>query len=362
MKKLFKLLPFFVAAAALMVSCSDDDSDDLYPSELTQGAYILNYGGYSQNTSSVTKYDYEEGELTTFYYQLQNSGSKIGSAPQYFYEYDDRIYLMNNNPDNVIVTDPLFVAQDTLTTDIEKPRFCIANGDYLYISCWGANPDYASMADSYLLKYNVETGASEKIALAGGPEGLAIANGKLYAALNYANQIAVMDLDDETFTYITTQAVSSYFVQDATNNLYVCLLSSYSNPSTQTGLGYINTSTDALTLYQLDDVSSSYASTAAFSKDYSKIYVVAASYDASWNMVGGVQVFDVATKTFESTPLVSGITGINGVSVNPEDGDIYVYVSEGSTANGSMMIYSADEEMESTQTVGAAPAWALFLD
>lgn len=362
MKKFIRLFAFMSTAVVLFSACSDDNDQDLYPSELTKGAYVLNYGGYSSNTSSVTKYDYESDELTTFYYQLQNSGSKIGSAPQYMAEYDDRIYLMNNNPDNVIVTDPLFVAQDTLTTDVEKPRFCVGKGDYLYISCWGANPDYVSLPDSYILKYNVETGASEKIALAGGPEGLAIANGKLYVALNYVQQIAVMDLSSETFTYIATDAVSSYFVKDSNDNLYVTLLSSYSNPSTETGLGYINTSTDALTLYALDNVSSSYASIAAISKDGSKVYVVAAAYDASWNMVGGVQVFNTSTKTFESDALVSGVTGINGVSVNPVDGKVYVFVSNGSTTNGSMMIYSADGTYESTLSVGAAPSMAMFLD
>jgi hypothetical protein len=364
MKKFLKLLPFLFAAVAILSSCSDDDDNELYPSELTKGAYILNYGGYSQNTSSITKYDYENDALTPFYYQQQNGGRKIGSAPQWIYEYEDRLYLMNNNPDRVIVVDPLFVAQDTITTNVAKPRNCVGYGDYLYISCWGADPDYnGGMPDAYILKYNVVTKSVEKkITLAGGPEGLAIANGKLYAALNYRHDIAVMDLNTEAFTYIETEAVSSYFLKDKSGNLYVTQVGTWSDPSAVTGLGYINTQTNEMTLYPLDNVSPSYASIFAFSKDYSKIYIVAGVNDANWNLVGGVRVFDVSAKAFEEDALVSNITGINGVSVNPVDGKIYVFVSQGTTVNGDMIIFSPNETEEATKEVGAAPAMAIFLD
>ncbi len=362
MKKLLKLLPFFLAAIALFSSCSDDETEDLFPSELTQGAYIVNYGGYEKATSSITKYDYEADKITEFYYQLQNDYAEITSAPQFAYNYEDRIYLMNNAPDNVVVLDPLFVAQDTLTTMVVKPRACVGYGDYLYISCWGPNPDWVDLPNSYLLKYNVISGAVEKLALPGGPEDLQIANGKLYAALNYKQAIAVMDLSTEEFSYISTPAVSTSLVKDKTGNLYVALISSYSHAATQTGLGFIDTNSDELTVYELDNVSTSYASTLAISKDQSEIYVVAASYDAEWNMVGGVKVFDIASKNFKASNLVSDITGINGVSVNPVNGDIYVFISNGSTTKGNMQIFNAEGNKANEKTVGAAPALAIFLD
>jgi hypothetical protein len=363
MEKFLKLLAFLFAVAAVLNSCSDDDDNELTPGELAKGAYILNYGGYSQNTSSITKYDYENDDLTAFYYQQQNGGSKIGSAPQWIYEYDDLLYLMNNNPDRVIVTDLLFVAQDTITTDVAKPRNCVGYGDYLYISCLGADPDWGEMADTYILKYNVVTKSVEKkIVVAGGPEGLAIANGKLYAALNYKKAVAVMDLSTEAFTYIDTETVSSYFLKDKNGNLYVTQVATWSDPSPVSGLGYIDTQTDEMTFYPLADVSTSYASIFAFSKDFSKIYLVAGANNDNWELVGGVRVFDVSSRTFEAEALVSNITGINGVSVNPIDGKIYVFVSNGVSTNGDMLIFSSDETEEATKKVGASPAMALFLD
>jgi DNA-binding beta-propeller fold protein YncE len=230
------------------------------------------------------------------------------------------------------------------------------------VSCWGENPDWDQMPDTYILKYNLVTGTSEKIDLPGGPEGIVIANGKLYAALNYSHQIAVMNLTTEEFSYISTDAVSSSVVKDADDNVYVALFSSYSDVSTEIGLGLIDTKTDKLTLYELDAVSSQSASILAVSKDNSKVYVVAAEYDENWNMVGGIQVFNTATKAFESTPLISNITGINAVSVDPENGDVYVLISTGGLTKGEMNVYSADHTLKAEETVGANPSGIIFLN
>ncbi len=358
MKKLIQLLPAFMAVALLFSACSDDDNTiDPYPSELTKGAYVLGYGGFEKLAASITKYDYEADEITEYYYQRQNATAMIGASTQYIYQYDDEVYLTNNAPDFVLVTDPLFVAQDTISTYIIKPRGCVASGDYLYIACWGGNV-WSDISLSYLVKYNrITKQVEKKIALEGGPEALEIANGKLYAALNYKNAVAVMDLTTEEFSYIATTEDCYNLLKDKNDNLYV-LMSNYSS-SDQTGLGYINTTTDALTFYPLENVATSYASLMAFSKDESKIYIVSAS---GYPAVGGIAEFDTSAKTFGAEPLVTGVSGINGVSVNPEDGNIYVLISNGSSSKGSMQIYNEAGQLQSAKTVGSAPAWTLFLN
>ena len=358
MKKLFKLLPFLLSVVFL-ISCSKDDDIDQNTSSETKGAYIVNYGGFEKGTSSITKYGYDTDELTEFYFQNQNGLSKINSAPQYVYHYEGHIYFMNNSPDNILVTDELFVAQDTIITDIVKPRNCVGYGDYLYVACWGGDV-WTDVSVSYIAKIDLKTNTVEKkIALPGGSESLQIANGKLYAALGYKHAVAVVDLSTEEINYISTTDNCSYLIKDKSENLYVALVDYSTN--NKTGLGYINTTTDEITLYPLENVSSSYASVLTFNKDYSKIYVVASVYVGN-SPVGGVRIFDVATKTFEEDPLVSNVTGINGVSINPVDGKIYVFVSNANTTKGEMQIFDADEIYEATKTVGAAPAWAIYLD
>lgn len=359
MKKLMKLLPAFLALAVLLASCSDDDDDDLVVGTTVEGAYIINAGFFSNDAASVTRYNREDGTLTSFYDQRQNGGAVMTSAPQDVYEVDDKLYVAGNEPNRILVYNELWQGMDTITTNVVRPRYFTSEGDYLYVSCWGENPDWADMPNTYLLKYNMVTGTSETIDLPGGPEGLVVANGKLYAAMGYSHQIAVMDLNTEEFTYIATEAVSSSILKDDNDNVYVALLSSYSDNSTEIGVGFINTTTDELTLHKLDAVSSASASILAISKDNSKVYIVAGS---GYPIVGGIQVFNTATQTFEATPLISDVTGINAVSVDPENGDVYVLISTGGLTDGEVMVYSADHSLVTEETVGANPSDVLFLD
>jgi hypothetical protein len=363
MKKFLNYFLLSLLAVSIFSSCKKDDPE-LYPSALTKGAYIVNYGSYGKGGSSISKYDYEKDVLTNFYDQQQNKGNVFAANIQYAYKSGNNVFLMGNSPDQIFTLDPLMVqAKNGVADKIAKPRNCVANGNYLYVSCWGENPDWKDMPKSYIAKYNIETGkVDESISLPGGPEGLEIVNGKLYAALNFKKAVAVMDLATEAISYIETPAVCSYFLKDNNSNLYVSLISSYSTPATKTGLGYINTSTNALTVYELANVSTEYASIMTFSKDKSKIYVAAAAYDANWVMVGGVKVFNVSTKTFETNSLVSGISGLKGVSVNPVNGNIYVFVAPSTTNNGTMKIYSEAGTMLSEKTVGASPTMAIFMN
>lgn len=360
MKKWIKLIPALLFFAGFTACSTGDGNDNGSKNTDNKGAYIINYGGYDQANASITKYDTENNETTKFYYETQN-GKQIGGPVQWAYHYDSKVYLTGNNPDQVLVTDESFTVIDTISENVAKPRTCIADGDNLYISCWGANPDYNAMADSYILKYNTLTKTTEKITLAGGPEGLEIANGKLYAALNYKKEIAVMNLSNQEISYIETTAASTYFTKDADNNLYVALIDSYSLPADKEGLGYINTTTDKLKIYELPGISANYVKTIDMSKDGSKVYVTAANYDEAWNLVGGVQAFDVSSETFDSEPIVSNITGINGLTVNPNNGDLYVFISNGTVDNGKMQIYT-DGKLDSTQEVGTSPIMAIFID
>ena len=359
----FSMLLLFLAV--ILTSCNKTEIEDPFPSDLVEGCYIVNYGSFGKGGASISKFDYNNDEITNFYYKAQNDGSELLSNIQYGYHFKDSVFLMGNSTDQVITVNPLFEQSLNGVTDkIEKPRFCVADGDYLYISCWGANPDWNKMPDSYIAKYNIVTKTvDEKIALPGGPEGLEIASGKLYAALNFRDSVAVINLASEAVSYIITPAVPSYFAKDKSNNLYVTLLSTYSKPSTETGIGYIKTSTDKLeTTYSLDGVSSGYGSMIQANSDFSKIYVVTAAYDANWNLTGAVSEFDVANKKFNDNQFVSDISGISGVAVNPKNSDVYVFASQSTTGVGLLKIYSQSGDFVKDIEVGASPNGAFFLE
>ena len=366
MKKLINYFAVLLVVAAVFTSCNKTEiPDDPFPSDLVEGCYIINFGSFGKGGASISKFDFDKDEMNNFYYKSQNGGNELLSNIQYALPYNDSIFLIGNAADQLITVNP-FIEQSLngVTDKIENPRFCIADGDYLYISCLGANPDWVTMPDSYISKYNIITRKVEnKFMVPGGPEGLAIANGKLYAALNYKNSIAVIDLTTEDISEIATPAVSSYFVKDNNENIYVTQLSTYNNFSEETGIAYINTTTDELiATYKLDNISTSYGTMIEANSDFSKLYVITSAYDANWNLKGAVTVFDVDSKEFEANPFVSDVSGISGLAVNSKTDDIYIFSAQSTTGVGMMQIYSSTGNFEKEYEVGAFPVGAFFLE
>jgi DNA-binding beta-propeller fold protein YncE len=219
-------------------------------------------------------------------------------------------------------------------------------------------PDAAwkEIPESYIAKYDINTmTVVDTIRFPGGPEGLAISNGKLYAALNYKDSVAVINLTSKAVSYIATPTVSSYFIKDATGNLYVSLVS---YDETKTALGYINTISDQLvSTYPLNGISTEYASVIAANADCSKIYVAKATYKQK----GSVYVFDTNTRTYNSA-IITDISGLKGLTVNPKTGDLYVLSAESTTASGLLRIYDAIGNFKSEKATGAYPTMAIFQD
>ncbi len=360
MKTLKQIAAALLATAAFFTSCSPDDDDN---DGGIGSIYIVNYGSYGSVTSTLTTYDAVAMETSQGAYKNANDGDAMTSSVQYAAQIGDEIYFMGNEADQVFEVNAQTLVQSTnpVADDLVKPRFCVSYGDYLYISCWGGNV-WSDETLSYIAKFNKSSRTVEStISLPGGPEGLAIANGKIFAALNYKDSVAVISIDEETVSYIATPAVSTYFLKDADDNLYVSLISTWSDYSTETGLGYINTKDQTLeATYQLDGVNSDYGQIMAFNSNKSKIYLATSS--GYPNYLGGVYIFDVASGKFEEETLTNGIAGISSVAVNPETNDVYVQVSESTTAAGQMRVFNSTGDSLTTVATGISPKWTLFIE
>lgn len=361
-----KFLNIGVLSLMIIISFTacNEEIPDLYPSDQIKGAYIINYGNFGNGGSTISKYNYETNEITNNYYYTQNNGFELLSNIQFAYEYNDSIYLLTNNNDQIITVNPLFkqTVNGISSSNLAKPRYCVAYGNYLYISCWGENPDWSEMPDTYISKFNITTNEVEQtFPIPGGPEGMVVANDKLYVALNYKDSIAVLNLSTNVTTYIATPAVSSYLLKDNNNNLYATQISTWTDFSTETGLALINTSTDQyVKTFPLEGVSSEYGSIISANNDFSEIFVLATQYDENWNITGAVFKFDVITGTY--TEFISGISGPKGVSVNPKDDKVYLFTSESVTEGGMLKIYSSDGVKEHEFVTGIYPFMALFLE
>ncbi|WP_319478886.1 PKD domain-containing protein [uncultured Draconibacterium sp.] len=318
--------------------------------------YIINYGSYNGDKSTITAYNRYADEVINEFYTSANGVSMVANV-QYAYLYEGKIYLMENNADGVSWVDASTFEQtmNTISEGIIKPRYCIGYGDYLYVSCYGGDA-WADSSLGYIAKINLATSEVEKIAMPGGPEGLEIIDGKLYAALRYGEQIAEMDLSTESITYFDVAGQPIFFEKDPQNNLYVTISRNYNDYETQVGMGYFNTQTNTMdAVYPLDGIGNTYDNVIDANSDFSKLYV---SYTTSTNYdtyisTGSIAVFDVATKQFESENLVDGIEGINGLQVFEDD--IISYVSPSATISGTAVFYSKNGEKVAEYSTGISP-------
>lgn len=360
MKNISGILLLFTLFTAAFTSCTQVDPEPL-PTEPAV-SYIVNYGDYAGAKSTITAFDKETGTVTNHYYENVNGVSLVSNI-QHAFSYNGNIYMLGNNPDELFwVDDQTFEQHENgISSDIVKPRFGVASGNYLYVSCWGGDI-WADESVSYIAKVNLGTrSVEEKISLPGGPEGLEVAHNKLYAALNYKDSVAVIDLSTEAISYIETPAVTSYFAKDKNDNLYVSLVSTYSDYSDDTGLGYINTSSDELeATYPLDGVSTSYVNILAPDFNFEKLYVMTSAYDANWNLNGAIAVFDVSTKSFGADLLVEDISGANGIATYNDQ--VFSFIAESVTANGWVKTYTPDGTFVHEFETGKAPFLLLTAD
>lgn len=352
MKNKFNLLLLIPITVGLF-SCTKNDP---VPEEVDPAvSYIINYGDYAGAKSTITAFYKETGTVFNNYYQNVNDVALVSNI-QHAFTYNGKIYMLGNNPDELLWVDAETFSQteNGVSADIVKPRFGVGYGNYLYITCWGGDI-WADESLSYIAKYNISGKTVEKkILLPGGPEGMAIANNKLYAALNYKDSVAIVDLGNDQVSYIETPAVTSYFVKDKQENLYVSLVSTYSDYSENTGLGYINTSSDEYEgTYQLDGVSTSYVNILSANTDFSKIYVMTSAYDANWNLSGAIAIFDVASKSFEPNNLVENLSGLNGVGWYNHQ--VFTFIAESVTSNGTAQTYQPDGAFIDEFETGKAP-------
>ena len=351
MKKTINLSLLLVLAILLFYSCNKTETPDV-PVE-PNVSYIINYGSYSGDKTTITSFDKETSNAANNVYENVN-GVAITSNVQHALAHDKKVYFMGNNSDQIFWVDGESFEQNenAISEDIIKPRFAVAKGNFLYVSCWGGDI-WSDITLSYIAKVNLTSKKVEKkYMVEGGPEGMTIVNNTLYAALNYKKGVAVIDLITDEESLIETPAVTSYFVNDNSGKLYVSLVSTFGNPSEDTGLGVINTGTNSLeSSYKLSGVSSGYVNVLAANNDFSKIYVV--KEGANWGDPGALAVFDVATKSFASSDLIDDIAGMNGVAYYNDK--IFCFSSESATGNGKAIIFNTDGTKDSEFETGIAP-------
>ena len=358
MNSIKKIILSVVIFSAVFISCSDDDGPKQPVVEYDHVAYIVNYGGYGKGNGEISTYNMEEETMNQDGYKSAN-GVSLASNIQSMSVYNDVAYLMSNAGDKIDILDAatLKALGNPVSTDILKPRYFTAEGNTAYISCWGKVNDWNVMANSYIAKMDLSTKTVSKVLVPGGAEGVIVSNNKLFIGSTVSKKITVIDLSDNSMSFIAVSGVPQQFVEDGDGNIWVSTVSKFSTPvpSNLVGLEVINPKTNKVTAtVNFPGIGSN--GFISISSDKKNIYAIGGE---SWGGPTNIFAIDVTSKTIGSSALITG-ENFNGLGVNPENNDIYVLVSPDTSNPGKLEIYASNGTLLFEKETGPAPQEVVF--
>ena len=336
------------------VSCSKDDAETPPIVPTTNNVYITNEGKFGNNNATLTSYNPVKKVATQNVFQAIN-GQGLGDTTQDMIIYGGKMYIAVYGSQVIFVTDRQgkIIDKVKLASNAKQPRnFTIHNGS-VYVSLYEG---YVGKIDT--TSFNVQT---VKVGL--NPEGMAVANGKLYVAnsggMNYEKgydkTVSVIDLNSFTETKKIEVAVNPCEMQvTAEGNIYLISNGNYGDiPKT---LQRIDSKTDKATV--LDGVA--FPTWMAMGSE-GKLYIIGAEYDENWNTINTFKVLDTKTNKVLGEMITDGtkIEKAYSINVDPVSGDIYIGTSDYKN-NGDMYVLSKAGKLINKFEVGLNPGKVCF--
>ncbi len=326
---------------ASLLACTACDKLSNKESESDQAAnndrfYVLCEGLFNLNNGTLAYWDGKQLEDCRF---RNANGRGLGDTPNDIQAYGGKLYLVVNVSSQIEVVDlqsgcsikqiPLFLENDRP----RQPRYICFHQDKAYITCFDGS---VARLDTATLEIDAN------LAVGRHPEGLAVANGKLYVANsggldnpNYDRTLSVIDLDSFTETKRIEVAMNPYKVHsDSHGNIYVNSRGNYQDEDYC--LQKIDTQADTLV------------------KTYPNLKVlnftvsgdIAYLYDFNFgSKQGDIFVFDLAGDSLLRERFICDNTKVEtpyGLSVNPKNGDVFVCEAYNYVSQGDVLCFQAD--------------------
>lgn len=357
-KLLWPLSLIFTGICILLSSCKDPNEDptptpkpEPTPGNTYRGIYILNQGDWNANNASISYYDYETGKVEMDIFKKTNKRG-LGDTGNDLILYGSKLYCVVNTSELLEVMD---VADCKSIKSIpmtgKSPRCVTSYQGKIYVSC----------QDGDILKIDTVSLEIEATAKAGSnPEGLCVANNKLYVAnsggLNYPNYgctVSVFDLSTFTETKTIEVTCNPYYVKsDFQGDVYVVSMGNYSDVSAK--LQRIDSKTDKL-VQTFDEEITNFV----IQDRYAYLY----SYDYS-TLKTTFKVLDVTTEKIVNQKFIIDGTLIEtpyGIGVNPDNGDVFISDAFRNAWDGSVYIFSPVGCCLGTFDVGKNPSAFVFV-
>ncbi|MDR1718661.1 MAG: hypothetical protein LBR67_00870 [Dysgonamonadaceae bacterium] len=337
----------------IFFACDDPTVEEtVVPKTSNSGVFILFQGSWGKNNAGITYYDLETKETT-----FDLTKGSLGDNAMDMLHYGSKLYVTVSESSVLTVMD---IANKTVIRRISlndesgnprNPRYLACHEGKLFVSTY----------DGHVLRMDTTNHQVEAtVAVGPNPEGIAVAQGKLYVANsggylpNYHNTVSVVDLatfkEERTITVGLNPVVLK---ADQYGDIYLTYNGNYFDiPS---GFQRIDTKTHSV--YPMDQIQAS-----NFTIVGDSCYFYGVQYDENWATACNFGIFDVKTEALLSDPVITDGTKINtayGIGVDPFTK--WVYISDTDYQNpATIQVFNPQGKKQTSIEAGLNATQFLF--
>ncbi len=351
--KMYKYLSnvMLLAIAVLAAACGNDPVE-LPRGPFEQGVLIVNEGAFGANDGEVFHYDPQSKDMRADIFEEVNSRPFAGLI-QDMIQFEDRLYLVANTGKVEVVDAASFQSVGSVNNgDLDISRSLARVGQKLFISDWGPYDENWANPDSYVAVVRDPNGGAvaQKIPVSSTPEGMMVANDRLFVACTAGGRVEVIDPEAETLIEsIPIEEGSPYFFLNYSGNHYL-----YARNSEAIFFHRLN-----IQNLQVEEVVTIPLANSLWNGSFAlgnngELFVLTSSGNGT--AVAKVSLGDgsiVEERFFEGT-------NFYGVGFHPGSGHLYVGENAAWQGNGTVIKLDPNGEVVETLTAGRGPSGFLF--
>ena len=333
-----------------------------------QGFYLLNEGNMGSNKCTLDYYDYETGEYHRNMYAGVNPTvpKELGDVGNDMGIYGSKLYAVINGSNKIEVMEA-HTARRLTQIDIPNSRYIIFYEGFAYVTSYAGPIQIGHQQIGYVAK--IDTASLQVMAqcLVGfQPDGLAIANGKMYVANsggyltpNSENTVSVIDVGSfQEVKRIETAKNLHHVCADKHGNIWISARGDYYH--TPSKLYCIDSKTDQLT----DSINIAVSN---FYLDENHLYIIGVTwnYETMANEIN-YAIVDVVSKQIISQKIITDGTDAEiqmpyGIAVNPITKDIYITDVKNYVSPGVLYCFDKTGKQKWNVRTGDIPGHLAFL-
>ncbi|MBR1799129.1 MAG: YncE family protein [Bacteroidales bacterium] len=357
MKKVLRMVAL-LSLAACAVACSEDEKT---PEKTPQGgdeqqniyAVVLNQGMQGANNATISVLTDNNGTIVNDWFSSKNSRG-MGDVAQDAVEYGSKVYVTVSESNTIEVIDRVKGTSTQISMGDRYPRYIAAHGSKIYVSCYTPHS---------VVRIDTTTLAIEGACNLGdfNPEGLAVANDKLFVAssnisdenYNYTYDDKVFEISLTSFSVTDTLTVGSnpqnVLALDA-NRVVVNYWGNYSDMPA--GTAVINATDNSVT-----QLTKALNNMTVIDGD---VYGYEIAYAADWSTVANYAKIDGTTLSASEILSTANINNPYCIAVDPATHDIYVATNGDYSANGDIYCFTNAGAERWHVEAGMLPSKILF--